>query len=815
MTLLWLSGAFVVGVWFGVQPAGGWTPPGFALFGWALAILLVVGRQKLKNKRAFPIVVVLFLLFGLARALLTGSAVVPNDLPAALLSERVEIEAVLTTEPRSYGSVTRLPLEARRIADDDGEYIELVDPIKIDVLADQLFGASEPLRGFRYGDTYRVSGRFQTRSDDADFPSGITPDAVGVVTSSSVRFLDASSGNGARRGIADLRGEASASISKSIPGDASGLASAVTTGDRTGLSPRLRREFRDAGLSHLLAISGLHVAIIAGLTLVVAARLLGRRRQLYLLLPLFAVVAYALMAGMSPSVTRAAVMASVYLLAIALGRQRSVVPAIAFAGAGMALVQPASVGTLSFQLSFAAVLGIATLEPRMRGRMDAVVGRLAPDGHVARDPLLAVSRGLGYSLAATLATMPLVGSTFEAVPILGAIATVLALPAVPILIVSSGLVAIVEPVWSLASSPIGWVSWLSAQWIILVARLFASVPGGTVSTQGWGGWLIALWYAALFAWLGRDTLRRLAAATPGVLAARAAELAMSRGFPGRRSLSWLGVPALMLAILPWIAVAQSPGDRLSVTFFETDRGDMIFIETPGGRQALIDSGRDVDGAVRALGETLPFWDQRIDVVVLTHSDADHVGGLIEVLGRYDVGAVVDTTGSANTDVFVEWRDRLAVYDAPVVQARNGMVVDLDSDVALEVIWAGSPDLEETNAASTVLMLRHGDVAMLLTGDIPRSVEARLVGSVVPLAADVLKAPHHGSDTSSSGPFIDAVRPALVVIPVGERNPFEHPDADVLRRYSDGVPDAPVLVTKDRGDIVVETDGESLWVTTDR
>lgn len=815
MTLLWLSGAFVVGVWLGVQPGGGWDPPGFVLHFWAIAILLVVGHQRITKRPAFLAVVVLFLVLGLVRTGTPGTNDDQGELPVSLLAERVEFEGVLKTEPRSYGGVTRLPLRANRVVDSDGEHISLSDPIKIDVLADQLFGAVEPLRGFRYGDTYRVSGRFQSRSDAAEFPPGITPDAAGVVTSSSVRLLDSSAGSDLRREIADLRGGVSASISKTIPGDASGLATAVTTGDRTGLSPSLRDDFQEAGLSHLLAISGLHVAIVAGLVLAVAARLFGRQRQLYLLMPFLAVVVYALMAGLSPSVTRAALMASVYLLAIALGRQRSVVPAIALAGAAMALIQPESVGTLSFQLSFAAVLGIATLEPRMRGGMEVVVGRMAPEGHIAHGPLVAITRGLGYSLAATVATLPLVGSTFEEVPILGAIATLLALPAVPLLIVTSGLVAAIEPVWSFGASPIGWLAWLCAQWIVLVARLFAAVPGGTISTQGWSGWLAALWYGALFAWLGRDTLRRVATAAPGIMRTRAAEFASSQRFPGRRSLSWFGLPALMLAVLPWIAVAQSSGDRLSVTFFETDRGDMILVETSGGRQALIDGGRDVDGAAQALGETLPFWDRRIDVMVLTHSDADHVGGLVEVLGRYEVGAVVDTTGIAETDVFVEWRDRIGVLGAQVVEARTGMVVQLDDDVSLEVIWAGSSEFSETNAASTVLMLRHGEMRMLLTGDIPRSVESRLLGAVIPLAADVLKAPHHGSDTSSSGPFIDAVHPTVVVIPVGERNPFGHPDEDVLQRYADGVPDASVLITKDRGDVVVETDGERLWVTTDR
>ena len=835
MTLLWLSGAFVVGAWLGIEPGGGWSPPGIALFLWSLAIVLLVAREyvpgrvvreRTLGRRLLPALVGLLLVLGLARVSFVEAAAPPIDLPPGLQAGPVEFEAVLDTEPRPYGGITRLPLSIRRMIDLDGETFDLEPPVDIDVLAERLFGASVdgsgPLRGFRYGDTYRVTGRFQPRAPDVRLPPGISPGAAGVVTVATVRLIDSTSGNAVRRAVAEARGAATASILKTVPGAASGLATAVTTGDRTGLTPELRDDFRSAGLSHLLAISGLHVAIVAGLALVVATGLFGRRRQLYLLMPLAAVMGYAVLAGLSPSVTRAGVMAGVYLLAIALGRQRSVLPAIAFAGAAMVLLDPRSVGTLSFQLSFAAVLGIAALEPRLRGRMDALVGRLAPEGGLAHDPVLVISRGFGYSLAATIATMPLVGSTFNEVPVLGAIATALALPAVPVLIVASGVVGAIEPLSSFAAAPVGWIAWLSAEWLILVARAFSSVPGGTVSTEGWGGWLIAGWYGALFAWLGRDTLRRVAGSMPRAAGSQMASWvksgAVSPRAPGRRTLSWLAVPAITVAVLPWIAVSQLPGDRLKVTFFETERGDMILVETQGGRQALIDGGRAANGAVQNLGGALPFWDRSLDVVVLTHSDADHVGGLMGVLDRYEVGAVVDTTASADTAVFGEWRDRIDARQAPTVVARQGMVIALDSDVTLEVIWAGAPELPEitgANAASTVLMLRHGDVRMLLTADIPRSVETRLVDGGFPVAADLLKAPHHGSDTSSSAPFLDAVAPSLIVVLTGTRNPFGHPDEAVLARFADRAPEAPVFVTKDRGDVTVETDGQRLWVATAR
>ncbi|MDA1256602.1 MAG: ComEC/Rec2 family competence protein [Chloroflexi bacterium] len=811
MRLLWLSGAFVTGAWLGIESGGGWDPPLAALLLWAVAIALVFAHERAVGRQVFPALVVLFLLLGLVRVSTTDPAVPLGDPFAAMSAGPVEFEAVLDTEPRPYGGVTRLPLSVTMVIGSEGETDDLESSVRVDVLADDLFGASEPLRGFRYGDAYRISGRFQPRSPDVELPPGISPDATGVVTAATVQLIDSTSGNDFRRAVADARGAASASILKTVPGAASGLATAVTTGDRTGLTPDLRDDFRSAGMSHLLAISGLHVAIVAGLALAVAARLIGRRRQLYLIVPFAAVLSYAVLAGLSPSVTRAAVMASVYLLAIALGRQRSALPAIAFAAAAMTLIDPRSVGTLSFQLSFAAVLGIAVLEPQLRGRMDALTGRFVSESSPVRGPALVLSRGLGFSLAATIATMPLVGSTFDEVPVLGALATVVALPAVPVLIVASGGVAVIEPLSSIAAAPVGWLAWLSAGWLITVAGGFSNVPGGTVSTAGWGAGLIAGWYGTIFVWLGRRRVRGVAELAPGLVRSMSA----STRIPGRRSLSWLAVPAIAVAVLPWIAVSQLPGDRLRVTFFETDRGDMILVETSTGTQALIDGGRASAGATQSLGRTLPFWDRSIDVVVLTHSDADHVGGLLDVLELYEVGVVIDTTAEADTEVFGEWRDQISTRTEPVATARRGMVIALDSVTTLEVVWAGTDELADTNAASTVLMLRHGDVRMLLTGDIPRSVESRLVSGDASVAADLLKAPHHGSDTSSSARFLDAVAPSAIVVPTGTRNPFGHPDEDVLARFSEHAPEAPVFITKERGDVTVETDGRRMWVTTKR
>jgi competence protein ComEC len=566
-------------------------------------------------------------------------------------------------------------------------------------------------------------------------------------------------------------------------------------------------------VSHLLAISGLHVAIVTALAVGVSAWALGRRHQLYLVTPLAAVWGYAALAGLSPSVTRAAVMVTVYLAALALGRQRSVFPALGLAGAVMAAADPRAPGTLSFQLSFAAVAGIALLGPRLMGAASAVTDRVGLGRLAAARLLVVPGRALAVSAVAVVATAPLIGGTFGEVPLWGPVATLIALPAVPLVIVFSAITAALQPVFEPLAYPAAWATWLAAGWVTLTAQAFAAAPGGVIATGGWGGGVTFAWYLAIAAVVMRgalvDTARRVGRAVGRGLAALPGRL------PGRVP-KWAFGAALVFAVLPWIAVRQLPDSRLTVTFHETDRGTLIVIETPGGRQALIDGGRDPGGAAEALGSALPFWDRDIDLVLLTHPDADHVGGLPAVLDRYGVATVVDSAVEGDSEISAEWQARLAARPVRTIRAVPGLVVALDREVTLEVLSAGMFDgASGTNDGSTVARLRYRDVSLLLAADITRTAEARLVSSGANLRATVLAAAHHGSDTSSSERFLRAVSPSVIVISVGTASRFGHPSPAVLARFGKLFPETPVYVTRDAGDVEIQTDGSRLWISTAR
>ncbi len=242
---------------------------------------------------------------------------------------------------------------------------------------------------------------------------------------------------------------------------------------------------------------------------------------------------------------------------------------------------------------------------------------------------------------------------------------------------------------------------------------------------------------------------------------------------------------------------------------------MILLKSPGGRQVLIDGGADPDGAVRALDDSTPFWDRSVDLVVLTHPEADHVGGLRAVLERYDVDMLLEAPEEHESAVYSDWR-RLADAHPNRVIADAGLTIGLGDGVSLEVLSGGrSLAGDPLNDASVVLMARYGEVAFLLTGDITTLTEQRLIDSAMGLDATVLKVAHHGSDTSSIAPFTRAASPTVAVVQVGTENRFGHPTDAVMSRLAESVSEDAIFVTRERGDVTFSTDGTRLWAATER
>ena len=266
-------------------------------------------------------------------------------------------------------------------------------------------------------------------------------------------------------------------------------------------------------------------------------------------------------------------------------------------------------------------------------------------------------------------------------------------------------------------------------------------------------------------------------------------------------------------ILVWVAVSQrQPSDNLTVYFLDVGQGDAIFIDSPRHGRALIDGGPNRK-VLSELGKILPFSDKRIDVMVETHPDKDHIGGLPEVVSRYEVGMFLEPGVKSENTTDDELKKRVGQKNIPSILAKRGMVINFGDGAKLQILFP-LPDQDvsnwETNSASIVAKLVYGDKSFLLTGDSPVRIENVLLNLGPSLLdSDVLKVGHHGSRTSTSFAYAETVSPEYAVISAGKDNSYGHPHKEVLDILSKfGV---EIVSTATLGTIKFETNGKTLKI----
>lgn len=249
-----------------------------------------------------------------------------------------------------------------------------------------------------------------------------------------------------------------------------------------------------------------------------------------------------------------------------------------------------------------------------------------------------------------------------------------------------------------------------------------------------------------------------------------------------------------------------------IYMLDVGQGDSFLIQAPNGRQLLIDGGKD-SKVLAELAKVMPLGDRSIDVMIATHPDADHVGGLASVLGRYQVGLFMTTQATSDTDVYTELMKIVADQQIPAYYARQGMTLMLDKEhtTKFSILF---PDRDtsgwETNTASVVGRLDIGKTSALFTGDSPISIEQYLVkANPKELNVDILKLGHHGSKTSSSIEYLHAASPILTLISAGYRNSYGHPAAEVVTRLASLK--IPSISTIDKGTVTLSSDGVK-WAT---
>ncbi len=259
----------------------------------------------------------------------------------------------------------------------------------------------------------------------------------------------------------------------------------------------------------------------------------------------------------------------------------------------------------------------------------------------------------------------------------------------------------------------------------------------------------------------------------------------------------------------WVFVEEGQ-EFLEIDFYDIGQGDAIFIEMPGRKQILIDGGPDLT-ILEKLGKELPFWDRYIDLIILTHPEYDHIGGLIEVIKRYKIGGILTTGVIRDTAEYREWIRIIKEENIPIYIAQAGEVIDLGKNIKLFVLHPfenlTGQEIKKSNNTSIVARLVYKDFELLLTGDIEKKIERALVNSGIDLTSDILKVAHHGSKTSTTEEFLSAVSPIIAVIQAGKDNYYGHPHQSVLNALSN----TDAFCTGQDGDIEIRTNGTSFQI----
>jgi len=707
------------------------------------------------------------------------------------------IERPLTVEGQvvacSQGSsgTAQITVDAARIEHEPGRWTRARGRIRL-----RQRSAAEP--SCRPGDLVRFRGVLRLPCP-ARNPGGF--DERRYLAARGVRYVARAVGTGGvrvvRRGarrtraaLAALRDRFTSTAERALPPGHAALLRGLVLGDRSHIPQETADAFVDAGVCHVLAVSGLHVGYVAALAgaIVRGARLPPAPG---VALCLFVLGSYTLLTGGRPSVVRAATMTGAALCAPAVGRRPDPLNLLGLAALALLVVSPGCLWDAGFHLSFAATAGILVAAPFLR--RTAVLDRLPP----------ALGNALAVGAAAHAATAPLVAYHFGRVSVVGVAANLVAVP------VAGGAVLL-----GLAAMVVGCV-WPALG--VLVCRLDAPLLGCLLCLSRW---------AARIPFSAIDVGRPSSSVVLAIYVAAALVIGPPAGAPAATSRR-RGMPAAALLLVAnavvWSSLAAGGPQLLRVVFLDVGQGDCAVLSLPGGGTVLVDAGGVDPGQAEAGGwepgrdVVVPYLRsrgiRRIDVAVVSHGHADHAGGMPAVLRSFEVTELW-LPRADRTDATADLERDAAATGTLVRRLGRGYRRRIGAGVLLAEVLGPTlaARLENVNDLSLVVRMSYGSISFLFPGDIEAEGERLLVlgAPVGSLRATVLKVPHHGSGLSSSAVFLERVRPSVAVVSAGRSNRFGFPHDDALQRLERS--GAVVYRTDRAGAVRVLTDGRFLKVT---
>ncbi len=583
--------------------------------------------------------------------------------------------------------------------------------------------------------------------------------------------------------VYDIRNRISAIFYRCLHRNDAGLLTALILGDKSGLDPALKSQFQSIGVVHVLAVSGLHVGYIVLIlsTIVSLMKIPWGYDKIVIMIGL---LFYAGITGFTPSVSRACLMAGLYMIGLLLNRNANPWNIISASSYVILVVKPHQLFDLGFILSFSAVISIIFFYKE--------INRILPDVlKVENIPWL----GLRFfwalflvSFSAQIGTLPVTLLTFGKLPIVALIANVIIVPLIGVL-VALGIVLLGiswVPILPWIYSEAIWIDSLVIQYI---SNFFSSIEHGVINASGFQNYHVFIYILGLIILI----------------------------LYGRRK---IGLASLFLCILVNLSIWKwvITDHTMDIVFIDVGQGDSAVIKLPNGKTMLVDTGyrsRKVDMGKEMVVPVLNHLGIRqINWLVLSHPHSDHIGGTMSVLEAVYADTLIDTDihyGSFTYNQILETVDRDQIV---YLNGFATKTMRLDNQIYLQFFHPDtSHEVDHNiNNRSLVFKLIHGKNTILFTGDAELEAEADMLRFGSSLESDIIKVGHHGSITSTSTEFLNLVNPQTAVISVGEKNKFNHPSHVVVERLqSHG---CSVLRTDESGAIWFRSDGRSfkriLW-----
>lgn len=663
-----------------------------------------------------------------------------------------------------------------------------------DIQGKILVSFKNKLSKYAYGDEVFLNGKLRPAPDrrnpgEFDFRAFLAAQGIyGVMTisePSQIRRLSTGHGNWVMREvIAPAKNYLQNFIQSQLPAREAALLQALLIGYRGEIPFELREAFTNLGVVHILAVSGLHV----GFVMLIFMGLFGMFRLPYryrVLLTLGGLLFYALLTNLKPPVVRASLMGSLLLTSTLFERKTDVFNVLALSALIILILNPLELFQAGFQLSFSAVLSIVFLYPKFKSLF-------MPKSRRSRFHDIPIVRHLlellFVSMAAFFGTLPFMILYFNRLPNFALLANVVIIPLVFCGIACGMLAAL--GYWLL---PVLAGFYSEASWFFLHVLI------GLVE---WGNKLPLAYLEMYQFWLLQAIFYVLG-------------LLLMTNLKHLRVRRWLVIYVLALAnLFVWRSIRKERHD-FQITYLDVGQGDAALLKFPKGQKMLI------DGGPRALDYDAGRWVvapylirqgiQRLDAVVVSHTEADHLGGVPYLLRHFEVREVWDNGQFRKTAL---QREYLALVDSLQIKRRvlraGTRILDF-APVSVSVLhptdgFLAKPHLT-LNDGSLTLKFSYGEVDFLFVGDVERQGESQIVRYGNLLASEVLKIGHHGSQTSSSPAFLKLAHPKLAVISVGQMNKFGHPDAVVLNRLRKL--DADILRTDESGAIILKSDGKEI------